>query len=285
MFVYFTRTRLNKIKFINYLLHGVCICFFSHYLDSSFTQEITIMDVVKYVITCVDCSNVLQKPVMLPCGYSVCLKHLENLPDRLYFCKLCSQNHHIEDNYINVNKTLEILINANLENLNFGPVYKSAVGLCHDLDQTINELATLTHHPTLYIKQTIDHLKNRTELIREEHKLKIDEKAGQIIEQLDNYEKQCTINLDSDEFKNKLNEIDINISKIRGCLDEWQKTLNNFGSNETQWKSIVKTSDELNSRLKYKSYSLKKDLLDHKLENFFEIVVEFQKIKVASNIQ
>lgn len=111
------------------------------------------MDIVKLAINCSECSSTLNIPVVLPCGWSICLKHLENLQDLTFFCKPCGEDHKIDANYLNTNKALDILVNANVENLNLGREYQEAFNITNELDEAIKD-----SRPSRYIslsKQSI----------------------------------------------------------------------------------------------------------------------------------
>lgn len=241
------------------------------------------MDIVKLAIMCGECSNFLVKPVMLPCGSSVCHKHLENLDNQTFFCKLCEVDHHIEKSYMNINKGLEVLINANLENLNLGSDYKAAVNLCKEYHQAIKNAESITNDPSMFIRNTIDQLKNVTEIIREEHKLKIDEKANEIIEKLDKYSAECQKNLDSADIKETITKISENIVKVKESLAAWQKTLSDFGSDEKEWTAIKQNRNECNLKLYKETSDFKKVLLLEKINDFFSCVSNFQEIKLTSD--
>lgn len=242
------------------------------------------MDVVKQAIKCSECWNFLVKPVMLPCGWSVCQKHLENSQNPKFFCKLCNKEHQIEKSYMNVNKALDSLVKANLENLNLGPEYV-AFNRCNQLDQTINEIEMIRDNASCFIDKIVDKLKLKTEIIQTEFKTQIDEKAKQIIQLLDNYKKECKINLNSSDFKAKMNQLsDELISKLKSDLSDWNKTFNNLDVNENELKTIQKTSSESNLKLKNETSHIKKEILVNKLNNYYSYVHNFQQINLTSAI-
>lgn len=238
------------------------------------------MDAIKLAIKCNECLNILNKPVMLPCGLSVCQKHIENFKNRVFFCKECEKDHLIEESNLIVNKGLEMLIEANLDNLKSGPNYDATFKLCEEFDVTIRDAETLSNEPAYFIKQTINKLKNTTELIREEHKLKIDEKADDIIKQLESYELECNINIDTSDAKIKIAKIKENIGKMKQQLANWKKILNSFELKEDQSKTVKTMCDQLNSSLKIESCDLKKDFLVHKLDDHSKTVLNFQEIQL-----
>lgn len=241
------------------------------------------MDIVNLAIKCIECCTTVKTPVLLPCGASICQKHLANLQGLSYLCVSCGQQHKIETNQMNVNKALEILVNANVEKLNLGLEYQLAVDACNQLHETITDLQTLKKDPLQFVKQTICTLKNRTELIRDNHKFEIDQFAGEIIKKLDNYEKECIAGLESSDLKAKLAKIDENVRKFNDNLLQWKKTLNDLGSDEKQRKTIKEKSKQSELMLKYDSWDIKNDLLAHKLDRHFTPVEDFENINVTIN--
>lgn len=240
------------------------------------------MDIVKLAIECKECSSFLVKPVMLPCGSSVCYQHLINLQQGTFYCKLCDNDHLIDKNNLVVNKSLEILINANLDKINFGSLYNTAFKRLNELDQAIGNLETILNNPTLFIQQVIDQMKNTTEIIREELKLKIDDKANQIIDQLDQYEKNCIDNLDSTDLKKTLARIDEEIVKVKEDLQQRKATLNDFSSCENEWNTIKRRCYENNLQYRKEMWNLKKELLLNKINHHLNSILTFQDVNITS---
>lgn len=240
------------------------------------------MNVLKSAMRCTECHKNLIKPMILACGSSVCSGHLEKLDNRTFQCRECEDDHFIDEKSLIVNKALESLINAKLENLNLGHDYNAAFNVFAELDQTINNIEVIKNHPKLFIKQAIDKLKNLTELIREEHKLKLDDKADTIIQQLENYQTECLENLDCSNLKAKIAIIDQNIANIKNDLILWQNSLNDFSSGEKQWKTINQSMNQLNSKLKKETSDFKKQILDHRITDHFSSVLDLQQLNQTS---
>lgn len=239
------------------------------------------MDIIKWVIKCAECSATLHLPILLPCGLSVCLKHLENIKNLRFFCKSCDKDHKIEVNQRNVNKALDILVNANVENLYLGPEYNAAVEICNQFDQTISDSETVKNDPLNFVKQTIDALKHRTESIQESHKLILDEYANKIFQQLNNYEKECIQNVDSSDLKIKIAKIDETISTFKDDLIKRKRTLNDLSSDEVERKRIKEDSKKSDFILNCDLFDLKNDLLVKKLDHHLTTVLSFGNISLS----
>ena len=73
------------------------------------------IDQVKNLFDCEQCDQLLVDPVTLPCGYSLCKRHLDEKLDRapkriklmeantqesnIFLCELCKENHYIPEIY------------------------------------------------------------------------------------------------------------------------------------------------------------------------------------------
>lgn len=236
------------------------------------------MEIVEQAFKCSECRRLLEKPVAICCGQTVCLKHVENLENDVFYCKPCEQDHRIEKSSINVNKGYELLINANIKNINLGVEYKDAFELCQQLDRIIPEAQSLTTDPSYFINDSMAKLKNKTEVLREQHKLLIDEQANKIVHDLDKFEKECRSQLDSTDFKTKITNFNNNINQIKNKLDDWKKTLNDFGSQEDRWKIIKRESKKAISDFRTHSNDFKNQLLLNKVNQYLSAVLDFRQI-------
>lgn len=170
------------------------------------------MDVVKRAFKCSDCGNILVRPVPLPCGDTVCLAHVQNLDKRIYSCPACFSNHLIDAKSIRVNKAPELMLESNIENVNLGDGYRLAFESCCELDRVIDEMKTLRRDCSYFINDKITSLKYKTELLREDYKLKIDTMADEIVQKLDSYERECNNYLRTKDFKARSIVLDENLN-------------------------------------------------------------------------
>lgn len=242
------------------------------------------MNVVKKAIKCDNCSAILDRPITLPCGVNVCKKHLVNLVNGKFSCGTCQVDHEIEDKMLNVNKSLELLLNANIKSLNLGAKYNEAYRTCAQLDKICLDMDRLLLDPSFFIVETVAKLKNRVDLLREKFKLSIDQKADQITQQLDKYVHECKNNLKSNSElkKNKMYRFTENNNLAKKSLTEWKDTLNFFGSAESDWTSIKQKSDQAFVKQNNDLIAMKRELLQSKLKSHFDLVSNFEHFKLPS---
>lgn len=57
-------------------------------------------------MNCIECKNLLEYPVILPCGESICKKHIHT-DKTTFFCQVCCAEHSIPGDGFPANKALE----------------------------------------------------------------------------------------------------------------------------------------------------------------------------------
>lgn len=236
------------------------------------------MNVLKSAITCKQCRNILKKPILLPCGESVCLEHVQNLPDNIYYCKFCTQEHTILNGELYMNKSLENLINANLCNVNLGDEYSNALDDCKQLGELISEFETMRKDPAYFINDTLTKLRNQTDILREELKLFIDKEANKIIDELNQYERDCKSKLETNEFKMSMLKIDTEMETIKKELNDWENQLSYFDSKQEKLKTIYEKCRKNAATLRRKTFNFKQELLAYNLQQHFDNLKNYPNI-------
>lgn len=233
------------------------------------------MNVSKKVITCFDCKDILQKPVLLPCGKSVCQKHVQN---DIYPCTSCGENHQSE--YVFPNEALEMLLQANFEKLNLGAEHTEASNCCIKLEELADQIESIQKDPSNYIHETISTMRTQVDIIREELKLAVDQKALQIIQDLNQYESECLSSLNTDQVKSTIEEIGQSLTNVKKDLARWTQRLNDFNSNANEWRLVKQNSLKVTSQLREKSSNLKKIFDDKKYLQHLENLIQVQQVNL-----
>ena len=124
------------------------------------------MDLLGDSINCTTCKKILQMPVSLPCGHSICNDHAkkaaaeENMTNQMVRCSL------------------------------FGDL--------------LERFKTIKNDPETRINKEISELKNRVDLRLEEMKEKIDSESFEMIEKIDEFEKECKLTVASLKLHSKV---------------------------------------------------------------------------------
>ena len=198
------------------------------------------------VIKCPQCKEVFKSPVNLPCGHSICKHHIDeyliNDNDRKKIeCLVCKQFHQIhESDVLMPNKTIEILLKKNMEKIDLGKEYNSAIDKCNIFGDLLDKFNKIKNDPEMRIYSVISELKNKVDLRREEMKQEIDKEALKMIEKLNEYQKECKMKMKIDPDS----KLDEKLEDWKNNLKQWQIGLNTF-DNINRERILAESTSEL----------------------------------------
>jgi hypothetical protein len=241
------------------------------------------MNKISSAIKCVNCKNVLQTPVLLPCSHSICKKHVtDDDKGAAIFCNNCGLEHSIPQNGFLLQEALAKIIDSQIFNLNFGKDHQEANEACTKLDECLNIFQQLLKDPLNFTHEVILSLKNVVQLRGEEAKLKIDEKMNNFFDKLEEYEKDCKKALKTSEYVAKSKKLNLQNEVIRKELDKWQEYLDKINFNKQQWGKIKSESENVIKHLKSQQRHFENDLLlQERFDQFRdEIAQEFGEFEI-----
>ena len=214
------------------------------------------MELVKNSIKCSSCMRNLIKPVILPCGHSICKQHelnkRENGENNIY-CMNCKLHYTIPEIGFTPNRALEDLIEKKIELIDFGDEYKLASENCKKFDRLLNSLNELKNYPEKRIEDVIRVLKVKIFCTKEQLITQISNDANEAIDKLNKYEIEC---------KSKAAQIKDDASLI-GKLNSWESDLK-------QWQAKLGTfeRDVIGWNMIFSDSKLKFSLLESEYSSF-----------------
>jgi hypothetical protein len=221
------------------------------------------MDKIKKAIECAICKNVMNSPVLWPCGHSICKRHTDEIIDidELITCNKCGRDHPKQDFLPNEN--LAIIIEAQIANLlDLGPKHKTAKDTCDKLDSVIGQIEQLLNCPYYFTHAEINELQRQAQLKREELKIRIDKEFDKFYNKLEEYKASCQSHLSTNEYKIEAKKISDEVRNDRAKLNEWFSVLNEIKmTNEPIWIRIKNESDNSVESLETKMEEFKKNEL------------------------
>jgi hypothetical protein len=137
------------------------------------------------------CGKYLDSPVTLPCGFTICLQHIEN---RINFeCSKCKIEHKsIDENGFRINYKLSDIINYNHH---LDGKHKEVKVLYDKLESSVNEFKKSNlADPDTFIYDYFSNLRNQIDLHREEMMRKINKKSEKILKELSDLENELKEN-------------------------------------------------------------------------------------------
>ena len=190
------------------------------------------MDKITNAIKCVNCSSIINSPVMLFCGHSVCKHHTQtNNPENVFnllnqnkiTCGKCLKEHTIPSEGFPQNESLIEILAAQIHKIDLGKMHKKAKQDCETIESLVNETEAVLADPTCLTMEEIDTMKNSIFLRREELKLKIDKETDKLITKIDDFLERTKNSVNKKEYKllNEQNKMaKINLNKNKGKLNE-----------------------------------------------------------------
>ena len=125
------------------------------------------IDQVKNLFDCEQCNQLLVVPVTLPCGFSVCKRHLDEQLDstpkkiKKFECEVCEEKHNIPDNGFAMNKSIQNALEIKLNSLKLNPVYEELKIEINDAKNYIQKIENLDKDPENYSFEYFEELKRQ----------------------------------------------------------------------------------------------------------------------------
>jgi DNA repair exonuclease SbcCD ATPase subunit len=142
------------------------------------------IDKVKNLFNCDDCNQLLFEPVTLPCGNSVCKRHLNPFPNS-FKCSICHNEHPVPNEGFVISKRIQIALDIQLYNLKLDPKVDQCKTKLEELKNIAAELEKLTLNPEDYLYEYFEEIKSKVDLRRETLKANIDEFSDELIESIE----------------------------------------------------------------------------------------------------
>lgn len=223
------------------------------------------MDELFDAIKCVNCRNVLNSPVILPCGCSICQKHTHDLiTGSPILCSLCEIEHTLPPNgYFTPNTYLEQILEAKIGSLNFGQEHIKAKQSCSRLDELLTQIEQILNDPFNFIYEAIEYLKQVSL-----EKFEEDENRALLFAQLDKFKACCKRYLRSRKYLSTANSLEKRKENTRQELEKWEATLNELKINKFRWERI---KSECEMIIKSLEIELEKFKIEKLLQKRFEI--------------
>lgn len=243
------------------------------------------MNHLRNAITCVNCKNVLESPVFLPCSHTICHKHtLKRSSDgekRAVVCQTCNIEYAVPiSGEFPPNTHLASVIES-IGQIDYGQEYNDAKQSCQNFDQLLTRLEQVLNDPRNYTFDAICILKDAVQLRGEKLKLRIDDKMREFFMKLEKYEFERERALKADEFRDKLMMLELMKNDARDELAAWENTLNQIKQNQNEWRQIKSKSEMAIENFKSQLCQFRSDLLDQRIYNQFhtEIERDFKKLE------
>ena len=125
-------------------------------------------------LTCSHCHGVLSDPIVLPCGQTICQKHLaETNAVASFNCRSCAQWHQmppnglLPDNVIVANMLQSAATIISRVDRECIERRREAKEVCTQLRHRVNDMEKMTKSPSLFVNDYVDEEINKIDIKRE----------------------------------------------------------------------------------------------------------------------
>ena len=230
------------------------------------------------LLKCAMCNQTFTgAPIVLECcNVNICEHHIEdnsttNRKRKLFTCSLCEAPHDMTNNKkFALNKTIEKLLEIEIPKCaNFGEIFNKTTEEIKNLEFSSQKLNDLIKDPKNFIFETVAKLKRDVDLRREKIKEKLDEISNEMINKLDNYQKECYDNIEKIKIEEKTKDL---IKEIESSLEEWTNDNKRMlvVSNDSKRKEIHSKALQLDMNSFKRLNELEEELMMYKVCVYLE---------------
>lgn len=237
------------------------------------------MEVILNALKCANCDQTLEKPVLLPCGDSICRKHTDKCDE--VKCSLCDIVHDIRDRNLMPNKIAEKFLSTNIENFNFGESYSIAFNSYKHFRSELGTFEVLLNEPLAQIDSSINELRNEIEKKSESIKLRVDTYKQFLAKQINEFGIECKKNIYSKEFETEAKKIVKDLDEQKTELDAIWTELCILDSSDIKWHLVRKRSEKNIQDLYSKIKSYESLILMNKFDDYFKLGRELDDVCLA----
>jgi hypothetical protein len=232
------------------------------------------MHKISNAIKCENCRHILESPVFLPCGHSICKKHSTGVKETV-ICNTCEIEHELPKNgSFPLNLGLAKIIDSQIGSLDLGKEHKEAKKTCKKLEDLLKKFEDTLNDPYNFTHEAIEYLKSVVQLKGEEMKMEIDEKMNRCIKKLDDYKINCKSSFKAKEYLKESERFRQVKNSCRKQLNEWLDILDEIKVNEPEWKRIKRESEKKIEKIQKELSRFIVELLLQKRYGSFRVEIE-----------
>lgn len=239
------------------------------------------MDKILKAVKCVECREVLEIPLILPCNHSICKKHV--IDKDTIICSRCGVEH--KNAHFPMNEALADIIASKVMSIDFGRIHKKATESCNRLEIILKKAEDLLKDPNVFIYDEINGLRNEVQWKSEQLKLKIDEETEKIHNNLTEYENRCKSLLVNEGFLRTKNKFELKHNALIIQLSKFKGELNEIKHDKNKWRKISKATNQATRNLEEDLELFKDDILLNEIDIYKSEVNYFRDICIDQLFQ
>lgn len=240
-------------------------------------------------LKCAHCQSLLNKPVILPCGHSICQEHQHQESsntsannkgeaknnDRTIECKPCTVLYRIPVDGFTRNITVERMLENRLD---LAVEQNVAFKACLELKFQMRKLRRLQSLSNTVVGRILGELKTKVNKKRDELKQKIDSDANKLVNELDQLETECN-NKPQNPLRSEATAKALKTSDE--SLIKWENE-ELLAEKVDAWKAVANNANILTSNLKNEIMNFEYEIFCGKFPDLKQKQIDFCKLNIEA---
>ena len=199
---------------------------------------------MRNVLTCEYCKQTYERPVLLPCGETICLKDIadlykEDTHNHIIICFHCGNEHRIGSNktteLLPANKLIERMLAQHLQTFDLGKTYERAKQLVDAMGVRLEEFERLAVQPSQYLSEELETVTSRIRLKKDAVKTLCDTMATKMCEEVTLFRYECESAL---ELSNVKLHLVAELDELKDKMSRWRAQLDKLHIDEKKWHAV-----------------------------------------------
>jgi hypothetical protein len=199
---------------------------------------------------CSLCDQLLVDPVVIPCSYIICKKHLpdevlvqdSNNSEKSFKCGICQVKHVVPKEGIVINRHIQNALEIKFNTLKLNQaVFEECKKVIVEAQSNLAQVEVLDKDPESFIYEYFEDIKRKVDLRRETLKLRIDNSSDDIIQSIEKTKASCV------ELSKTVDKLTAEIEKSKKELNKLVELFDTFDIDDK--RDIMNSVIKFNRRL------------------------------------
>ena len=230
-------------------------------------NTISEMNAFKDTFKCILCSKLVDKPIILPCGETICVKDLTIFfnNSKLFQCSLCNEEHELPNTGFPSNKSLQRQLDLQVNKIELGknfPNYEKCKNMLSEIEGEIREIQLIQTDPESFVFGYFEKIINQVDIQREKLIEEINLYSEKTIETIKKTRDECSL------LDNKIELISSDYEIMKQNLNKMDTELNAFDINKDKIEKIIANAENIKNRTNQNLTQIKNIFLLNKSYEF-----------------
>ena len=227
----------------------------------------TQIEAFKDTFKCNLCNGLLERPIILPCGETICEKDLNTFfnNEEVFQCTHCANEHHKPMQGFPLNKNFQKLLDLQVNQIDLSknyPKYEECNNMLKQIQENIKETDSIAKDPESFVFDYFEKIINQVDTQREKLIEKINLYSEITIERIKRARDDCILE------GGKKDLISADYENMKESVNKMNQELNSFDINDKKIENLIQYLTNARSTALTELKKIQDDLLLNTLHRF-----------------